>query len=137
MTTLPDLAELEGQRNQILEQLAGFGNFRPGTLTQRYVKCGKKGCHCAKPGDPGHGPVWSLTWHEDGKTRTRAVPPEAVEETQAQIAEYKKFRALTAQLVKISTQLCIAGLGDAGSSKKNTRRSSGRSRRKSPPNSTA
>ena len=118
MTTHPDQAELEGRCREILQQLAGFGDLRPGTLSHRHVKCGKKACHCAEPGDPGHGPFWSLTWHADGKTRTRSIPPEAVEETRAQIAEYRKFRALVAKLVETSTELCDARLGAARGSRK-------------------
>ena len=137
MTTHPDQAELEGQCREILQQLAGFGDLRPGTLSHRYVKCGKKACHCAEPGDPGHGPIWSLTWHADGKTRTRSIPPEAVEETRAQLAEYKRLRAVVATLVEISTELCDVRLGAARGSKKKTPPSKRRSRRKSPPNSTA
>ena len=136
MTILADQAELEDQQHEIISQIAALGDFRPGTLIPRYRKCGKENCHCAAPDHPGHGPSWSLTWSVDGKTRTRVIPPDCVEETRAQIAEYQQFRTLVAQLVATSTEICDARLGDGGS-KKNTRRSSGRSRRKSPPNSTA
>jgi hypothetical protein len=62
--------------------------MRPGSLVKRYRACGKPTCHCAQKGDRGHGPSWSLTRPVAGKTVTKVIPPNAVEATQAQFAEY-------------------------------------------------
>ena len=51
-----DSIGLMEQRKAMLAALAGIGEFRPGTLQARYRKCGKATCHCAREGDPGHGP---------------------------------------------------------------------------------
>ena len=110
MTPLPELSELRRKRRTIQDQLAALGNLRPGSLTPRYRKCGKPTCHCAAQEDPGHGPGWSLTWAVEGKTRTRIIPAEAVEETQAQIAEYRRARTLTRELFEVSTRMCDAQL---------------------------
>ena len=37
-----------------------------GALYQTYIRCGTKGCHCAKPSDKGHGPYWYMK--SQGKT---------------------------------------------------------------------
>ena len=60
---LPDaqLAALERRRADLRSQFASIGEMRSGTLTERFRRCGKSGCHCAKPGDRGHGPVLALT----------------------------------------------------------------------------
>jgi len=62
---------------EILRQL-GQSNPRKRVSTQtRYVRCGKPTCHCAKPGDPGHGPYRYAFWREgrrgggDGRVHTR------------------------------------------------------------------
>ena len=78
MTPLPELSELRRRRRKIQDHL---GDLRPGSLTPRYRRCGKPTCHCAAEGAPGHGPSWSLTWAVEGKTRTRIIPAEVVEET--------------------------------------------------------
>ena len=63
-----DLAE---QRGKLLEELAGIGDLRQGSLRAQYRKCGKPNCHCAVEGARGHGPYWLLTWldRETGKSR--------------------------------------------------------------------
>ena len=44
---------------------------------------------------------------------TRSVPHHALERTRQQIAEYKRFRTLTAEFVEVSEQLCQARLTQA------------------------
>ena len=129
MTPLPELSDLRQRRRKIQDQLADLGDLRPGTLIPRYRKCGKPTCHCAAEGDPGHGPSWSLTWTVEGKTQTRVIPVGAVEEAQAQIAEYRRARALTRELFEVSTQMCDVQLEAVKAAQENI--SSRRSRWKS------
>lgn len=110
--------ELEKRRNEIRNELADVGDLRPGSLVSRYRKCGKPNCHCAGQGERGHGPSWSLTRRVEGKTVTKVIPAGAVPQTQAQIAEYRRLRRLTAELVEVSEKLCDGQLsvGDMGTS---------------------
>ncbi|MDA3918285.1 MAG: hypothetical protein PF690_15105 [Deltaproteobacteria bacterium] len=45
------------------EKLTSLEDFRRGTISVNYRKCGKKNCACAKPGHPSHGPqyLWNTT----------------------------------------------------------------------------
>jgi hypothetical protein len=88
--------------------LSRTADMRPGSLVQRYRACGKPTCHCAQKGARGHGPSWSLTREVAGKTVTKVIPAHAVETTRAQIAEYKRFRAIMRELVETSDRLCDA-----------------------------
>ena len=105
------IADLEKRQEELRRELASVGEMRPGFLAERYRKCGKPNCHCTQPGDPGHGPSFSLTRPVGGKTVTRIIPGgEAVERTKAQIAEYRRFRDLTRELIEVSERLCQARL---------------------------
>jgi len=46
----------------------------------------------------------------DGKTVTKIIPRAAVEQTQRQIAEFKRFRDLTRDFVEVSEKVCEAQL---------------------------
>ncbi|HWS98325.1 MAG TPA: DUF6788 family protein [Candidatus Methylomirabilis sp.] len=95
------------KRDQLRAQLAEVGDMRPGSLVERYRKCGKPACHCARKGAAGHGPSYSLTHAVQGKTVTRIVPAgPAVERTRHHIAEYQRFRALVRELITVNQQLC-------------------------------
>ena len=101
---MPDsqIAALEQRRPHLLGEIAATGEMRAGSRTARYRRCGTAGCHCAQPGDPGHGPVLSLTRQQGGKTITRIIPSHAAAETRARIAEHRRFRQLSKALVEVS-----------------------------------
>ena len=104
------ISELETRRDRLRAELGALGDLRPGTLVERYRKCGKPSCHCAREGDPGHGPVWTLVFNAQGKSKTRVIPPEAVAATRAQIEECRRLRRLTGELIEVSEGLCHARL---------------------------
>jgi hypothetical protein len=128
------LSELEAQRERLKLRLSGLGDLRPGSLVERYRKCGKPNCHCAQPGEAGHGPCWSLTHDVKGKTATRIIPEALVPQTREQIAEYHRLRDLTRDLVDVNEKICEARIQSRKAeddSKKNfTRRAAGSRRRR-------
>ncbi len=104
------ITDLTRRQSELKQQLVEIGQMCPGSLTERYRKCGKPSCHCVRLGAQGHGPSWSLTRTAQGKTVTKIIPAAALEQTRAQVAEYQRFRALSRELVEISVQLCDAQL---------------------------
>lgn len=108
---MPDLTQplelLRLKREHLLAEFAHFADLRPGSLVERYRKCGKPSCHCAAKGARGHGPSFSLTHSVQGKTTTHIIPRgPAVEHTRAQIAEYHRFRDLVRNFIEVSERLC-------------------------------
>jgi hypothetical protein len=127
------ISELENSRERLKRQLSGLGDLRPGSLVERYRKCGKPNCHCARSDDAGHGPSWSLTRDVKGRTATKIIPEALVPQTREQIAEYHRLRDLTRDLVEVNEKICEARIGDRRSeddSKKNFARRPTRSRRR-------
>ena len=104
---LDDLATLEMQRSQILEQFLGLGDLRPGSITAVARRCGKPSCHCAKPHDPGHDPQFRLTRRVAGKTVTETFPnPTTLRKAQQEVAEFHRFQELSEKLVSTSQKIC-------------------------------
>jgi hypothetical protein len=127
------LSELEAVRERLKLQLSALGDLRPGSLVERYRKCGKPNCHCAQSDEPGHGPSWSLTRNVKGKTTTKIIPKEFVPRTREQIEEYQHLRHLTSDLVEVNEKICDARIGSGeieGDLKKRFARSRTGSRRR-------
>jgi hypothetical protein len=101
------LSALIEERSLLLRQVAEFGDFQPGSISSPTRKCGKPGCHCAKPDDPGHGPHYQLTQKVDGKTVTQSLPSVAdLRKAENEVAEYRRFRSLTDDLVGVNRKIC-------------------------------
>lgn len=104
----------QAQREQLKTRLMELGDLRPGSLVERFRKCGRPTCHCAQAGSRGHGPCYSLTHAVGGKTVTRIIPKgAAVERTRRQIAEYHRLRNLVQELIAVNEQLCDAQLSSS------------------------
>ena len=110
MDHVADLQELMVKKEQILSKITNLSDFRPGSLVERYRRCGKPYCHCAKPGAKGHGPSYSLTRSVKGKTVKKIIPKEEVETTREQIQEYHRFREVLGELVETNEKICVAKL---------------------------
>jgi len=108
MASSSSLSELRERKEQLLAALGELRPFRPGSLVERYRKCGRPNCHCARDDSPGHGPSYSLTRAVEGKTRTKIIPAGAVETVQEQIDEYHRFRQVVRDLVETNVNLCDA-----------------------------
>lgn len=109
-TSRDPIQKLRQRRDELRAGLAQVGDMRPGSLVERYRRCGKPNCHCAQEGEAGHGPSFSLTHGVEGKTVTKVIPAHAVETTRRQIEEYRRFRALGQKLVEANERLCDAQL---------------------------
>src|SRR5258708_13345485 len=85
--TEPSLPELEAERDRLYEQLAGVGDFRRGSVSENYRKCGKPNCACAAPDHRGHGP--RLLWTRSAaarKTIGRQLAAAEVEKVRRELA---------------------------------------------------
>ena len=111
---MQDLQALENQRDVLKRELAELEDMRQGSLVERYRKCGKPTCRCAKADAVAHGPSWSLTRAVKGKTRTKIIPSQSVESTRQQLQCAKTFRALCQQLLEVNEKICDAKLADPG-----------------------
>jgi hypothetical protein len=94
-------------RSTLLRQFGELGDFQPGSITGAIRRCGKPGCHCAKPNDPGHGPHFQLTQKIGGKTVTQNLPSQAaLRKAEREIAEFRRFQSLASQLVDVNRRVC-------------------------------
>ncbi len=56
MASTPTIEQLRKRREALKAELTRVGDLRPGSLVERYRKCGKANCWCAQQGPRGHGP---------------------------------------------------------------------------------
>jgi hypothetical protein len=103
------LEDLEEQRARLYEQLAATGDFRRGSISENYRRCGKPNCACAQPDYPGHGPrhLWTRTVAGRG-TKGRQLSVGEVDKVRAELANYQRFAEVTEQIVAVNEEICEA-----------------------------
>jgi hypothetical protein len=101
------LASLEAKRHRVLQAVAALGDFRRGTISVNYRKCGKANCACTRPGHPGHGPqyLWNATIGGKSRARNLRLGPE-LEQVGREVDTYRTFVRLCAELVAVNEQIC-------------------------------
>jgi len=131
-------AGLEEQRASLFAQLAAVGDFRPGSINVTYRRCGKPNCACARQSHAGHGPRYLLTRSAGGKTRSRQLRAGEVEKVAAEVANYRRFLAISEQIVEVSEAICegrpaAAAARQAPAEPSGERGGSGQGSRRRPP----
>jgi len=101
------LKALEIQRASLFQQLQALGDFRPGTISVNYRKCGRKNCVCARTGHRGHGPqfLWNTTQGGNSRAQSLQLGPE-LEKARREVVNYDRFLRLCHELVAVNEQMC-------------------------------
>ena len=87
------LTEIRKRIDRIKTELAAIDDMRPGSLTRQYK-------------DPKNqsGAYYQLSYTRQMKSRTEYVARDCVREVRREIANYKRFKALTAEWVALSIE---------------------------------
>lgn len=103
----PSLQDLELHRKELFHQLENLGDFRRGTISVNYRRCGKSNCACARKDHPGHGPQYLWNVSVGGKTQARNLPlgPE-LEKVEKEGERYHSFVRLSQELVEVNDRIC-------------------------------
>ena len=102
---MTNVAQIERRIAHLQRQLLLLGPVHPGSITEQYNVCGQPGCRCKDPKNPQkHGPYYQLSFTWRGRSTTRFVRQEQVEEMRRKVANYKRFRELVNEWVDLEVE---------------------------------
>jgi hypothetical protein len=104
----PSLEELEAERDRLYARLAAVGDFRRGSVSENWRRCGKPNCACAAPDHPGHGPRFLWTRSAGRKTVGRHLAAAEVGRVRAEVARHAEFTAIIERIAEVSERICEA-----------------------------
>jgi hypothetical protein len=101
------LEDLERQKNELYRQLAELGDFRRGTISANYRKCGKAYCVCARGGHPGHGPqyLWNATIKGKSRAQNLRLGSE-LEKVGREVENYRRVLKWWDQWIEVNEKIC-------------------------------
>ena len=90
--TVTRLDQIHRRIERIKTDLAAINEMRPGSLTEQF-----------KSPDDRRG-YYQLSYTQSGRSRTEYVAREFVRDVRRQVANYKRFKALTAEWIELSIE---------------------------------
>jgi hypothetical protein len=97
-------SSLRRRRTNLLRQLPPLDAIVRGSLIERYKRCGKPGCKCAK--GRGHGPKYYLSISRPGKHPQMDYVPQAYQEQVKQfLANYQHAQTILDEICAINREL--------------------------------
>ena len=110
MTGLTDHLEkvpphtLRQRKQRLVKRLPALEAILPGSLIERYKRCGKPGCKCAH--GRGHGPKYYLSVSQSGsRPRMDYVPCEYLQQVLRYVENYRLVRETLKQICAINREL--------------------------------
>jgi len=101
------LVEYEQKRDALIDSLKELGDFRRGTVTVNYRKCGKPNCACTQAGHPGHGPqyLWSATIQGKSYAKNLKLGPQ-MQKYEEETERHRRFVEVCEEIVRINERIC-------------------------------
>lgn len=87
------IAQIQKRIEKIKTELTTIGPMRPGSLTRQY-----------KGPNRSSGPYYQLSYTRKMKGRTEYVPNQSAGQVRRQIANYKRFKALTEEWIDLAIE---------------------------------
>ncbi len=99
------IARLRRQRQALIQRLPPLARrVVRGSLIERYLRCGKPGCHCAS--GRGHGPKYYLSVsYPQGRPQLQYLSQPQHVQVQALIKNFQHLRELLEQICEINREL--------------------------------
>jgi len=96
------IQSLENKRQKVISELSKIKRMVWGSFCLIHVKCGRKECKCNRGELHPH---QRMSWRENGKGISRAVPKEEYEWIDEMTGNYRKFRELRRELNQIDEEI--------------------------------
>jgi hypothetical protein len=100
------MAQSPGERlGEILDELASIGPVLPGSISQRWTRCQRAGCHCRDDPPSLHGPYPTWTWRPSGIGVTKTLSTDEAEVLLDYSVAHQKLRQLVNELEQVSLEV--------------------------------
>lgn len=102
MSIQKQIKSLGAQHTSLLAQLLDTSAMVKGTFRQVYQRCGKPTCRCVD--GQGHLSI-RISWTENARSRTKAIPSQDVAWIKSMTGNYKKFRKTRQRIRELNNEL--------------------------------
>ena len=91
---------------KLAKELAEPTPMRRGSVSERFMKCGQKECRCQHDPQARHGPYFTLTRSEEGKTRSRYLSAEQAALARQHVEAGHEIRRRRKRRIRLAHKPC-------------------------------
>jgi hypothetical protein len=106
------LIRYQQEYRQLKQKLAETGFVLQGSLTKRWMRCGKPSCGCQQDPKARHGPYYQWSWKNKGRTASVYLSQQQAELCQEWIANHRQMERVIQRMRNLS--LCMSRLYGIG-----------------------
>ncbi len=99
------------QIESIIRQLGEIGYVLPGSIVERYTRCGKSPCRCKSDPPQLHGPYRQWSNNTGGESTTRLLSTEQAERYRPWFEEARRLRELVRELEALCVEAAESAEG--------------------------
>ncbi len=99
------LLRYQQEYKQLKQEVAQVGCVLQGSLTKRWMRCGKNNCACQKDPQARHGPYYQWSWKDRGRTASVYLTAEQAELCQEWIANHRELERLLKRMRDLSLRM--------------------------------
>ena len=96
---------LDAEYAELKQQLLEIGFALQGSLTERWMECGKATCACREDDGSRHGPYFQWSWKVGGKTKSVFLNPEQAMLCKEWIANNRRLERIVKRMRSISLRM--------------------------------
>lgn len=95
----------ERRLSEILSELSRIGEVLPGSISRRFTRCQREGCHCKSDSGALHGPYNTWTWRPEGLAVTKTLSDAEFARLLPYSKAHRRLRQLISELERLSLEL--------------------------------
>jgi len=99
------LLRYQREYHQLKQELLNLGFVLQGSLTKRWMRCGKPTCRCQQDPQARHGPYYQWSWKNKGRTASVYLNPEQAELCKEWIANHRELERVTRRMRDLSLRM--------------------------------
>lgn len=105
LSTITENLTVEDGFEKKKRKLLSVGLFHKGTISKRWIPCGKPSCKCHTDKKKRHGPYYWWTTKVKGKTKAIYVREESLVEAKSYIKNYQELKSIIFELSQLSERI--------------------------------
>lgn len=99
------LLRYQHEYRQLKQELLNLGFVLQGSLTQRWMQCGKPTCRCHQDPKARHGPYYQWSWKSKGRTASVYLNPQQAELCKEWIANHRELERVIQRMRDLSLRM--------------------------------